>query len=77
MTVIRNALGNKALLELIVGAMSRAAERWRAVKVTDFEQRRMATIGAERNTEYEAQIGLNEPNPQEKRSDKLSGKSRT
>ena len=57
--------------------MSRAAERWRAVKITDFERRQMAAIRAELDKEYEAQIGLDKPNPKEKRSNNLSSNSRT
>ncbi len=32
-------LFEKAVLKLMFGAMIRAAERWRAMKVTDFERR--------------------------------------
>jgi len=39
-------------------AMTRAAERWRAVKITDFEQRQMAALRTELDHEYEAQTGL-------------------
>ena len=36
------------------GAMSRAAGRWRAVRISGFERRRMAAIRAEPDKEYEA-----------------------
>ena len=75
--IIPNAFGEKAVLKLMFGAMSRAAERWRAVKITDFERRQMAAVRAELDTEYEAQIGLDKTNPKEKRPDKLSSRSRT
>ncbi len=75
--IIPNAFGEKAVLKLMFGAMSRAAERWRAVKITDFERRQMAAVRAELDTEYEAQTGLDKPNPKEKRSNKLSSRSRT
>jgi hypothetical protein len=34
------------------GAMIRAAERWRAIKVTDFERRQMAAVRQELDQEY-------------------------
>ena len=40
------------------GAMIRAAERWRAVKVTEFERRQIAAIRQDLDQEYEARTGL-------------------
>ena len=40
------------------GAVIRAAERWWAIKVTDFERRQMADLRQEIDHEYEARIGL-------------------
>jgi hypothetical protein len=34
-----NAFGEKPVLKLMFGAMIRAAERWRAIKITTFERR--------------------------------------
>jgi transposase-like protein len=45
--IIPNAFGEKAVLKLMFAAMTRAAERWRAVKITDFERRQMAAVRAE------------------------------
>ena len=42
--IIANTFGEKAVLKLMFAAMTRAAERWRAVKVTDFERRQMAAL---------------------------------
>jgi hypothetical protein len=39
-------------------AMIRAAEHWRAIKITDFERRQMAAVKAELDHEYEARNGL-------------------
>ena len=39
-------------------AMTGAAERWRALKITDFERRQMAAPRAELDHEYEAENGL-------------------
>jgi hypothetical protein len=38
--------------------MIRAAERWRAIKITQFERRQMTALKKELNQEYEADIGL-------------------
>jgi len=40
------------------GAMIRAAERWRAIKVTEFERRQMTALRKELDQEYEAEVGL-------------------
>jgi hypothetical protein len=37
--IIPNAFGERPVLKLMFGALIRAAERWRAVKVTEFERR--------------------------------------
>ena len=42
----------------MIGAMIRAAERWRAIKVTDFERRQMEALRKEHENEYEIQNGL-------------------
>jgi hypothetical protein len=44
-------------LKLMFGALTRAAERWRSVKVTDFERRQIAAIRKELDAEYEPHIG--------------------
>jgi putative transposase len=41
------------------GALIRAAERWRSVKVTEFERRQMTAVRKELDQEYEAMVGLN------------------
>jgi putative transposase len=38
------------------GAMTRAADRWRAIKFTDFERRQIAAIRQDLNQEYQTQI---------------------
>jgi transposase-like protein len=59
--IIPNAFGEKAVLKLMFAAMTRAAERWRAIKITDFERRQMAALRQELDREYEAQSGLAKP----------------
>jgi hypothetical protein len=39
--IVPNGFGEKPALKLMFGAMIRAAERWRAIKLTDFERRRL------------------------------------
>jgi putative transposase len=40
--IIPNAFGERPVLKLMFGAMTRAADRWRAIKFTDFERRQIA-----------------------------------
>ena len=47
-----NAFGEKPAFKLMFGAMIRAAERWRAVKVTQFERRQMAALRQDLDQEY-------------------------
>jgi len=75
--IIPNAFGEKAVLKLMFGAMIRAAERWRAIKVTDFERRQMAALRTELDQEYEAQVGLTKQTSKAKPPTKISSSSRT
>ena len=38
--------------------MTRAAERWRSIKITEFERRQMAALRQELDHHYEASVGL-------------------
>ena len=42
--IIPNAFGEKPVFKLMFGAMIHAAERWRAIRVTDFERRQMEAV---------------------------------
>jgi hypothetical protein len=57
--IIPNAFGERAALKLMFGALVRAAERWRSVKVTEFERRQMTAVRKQLDEEYEAAVGLN------------------
>jgi hypothetical protein len=57
--------------------MTRAAERWRAVKITDFERRQMAALRQELDEEYEATIGLKKGASKAKPQTQLSSTSQT
>ena len=56
--IIPNAFGEKAVLNLMFGAVIRAAERWRAIRVCELERRQMRAVREELDHEYEAQNGL-------------------
>jgi putative transposase len=75
--IIPNAFGEKPVLKLMFGAMIRAAERWQAIKVTDFERRQMATVRCELDQEYEASSGLIRKSSDDASNAKLSSTSRT
>lgn len=57
--IIPNAFGEKPVLKLMFGALIRAAERWRAIRITDFERRQMIAVRQELDQEYEARDSLN------------------
>jgi transposase-like protein len=75
--IIPNAFGEKPVLKLMFGAMIRAAERWRAIRVTDFERRQMAVVRQELDQEYEARNGLAKQPSAGAAQSKLSSTSRT
>jgi len=56
--IIPNAFGERAVLKLMFGALIRAAERWKSIKVTEFERRQLSAVKKELDQEYETQVGL-------------------
>ncbi len=75
--IIPNAFGEKAVLKLMFGAMSRAAERWKAVKVTVFERRQMDAVRKELDQEYQAELELPEQASTEATPEKIPSRIRT
>ena len=75
--IIPNAFGEKPVLKLMFGAMIRAAERWRAVRITDFERRQMTAVRQELDQEYEARNGLDTKAAAKEPRQNLSSSSRT
>jgi transposase-like protein len=75
--IIPNAFGERAVLKLMFGALIRAAERWRSVKVSEFERRQMAAVRKELDQEYEATAGLGNQPTKGPSTVKLSSTSRT
>jgi hypothetical protein len=55
--IIPNAFGGYAVLKLMFGTLTHAAEHWRSAKITDFERRQMAVVRRELNEEREMQVG--------------------
>jgi hypothetical protein len=43
------------------GGMIRAADRWRAVKVTEFERHQLAAVRRDLDQEYKARTGRKSP----------------
>jgi putative transposase len=75
--IIPNAFGEKAVLKLMFGAMTRAAERWRSIRITEFERRQMAALRHELDHDYEAAVGLDPPRSKPAPATKIPSRSRT
>ena len=75
--IIPNVFGEKPVLKLMFGAMIGAAERWRAIRISDFERRQMVAIKEELDQEYQARNGLTSNPSANARHGKLSSTSRT
>ncbi len=75
--IIPNAWGEKPVLKLMFAAMIRAAERWKAIKVTEFERRQMAALKAELDQEYETRNGLVKTTSTDAKPRKISSRNRT
>ena len=77
MKIIPNAWGERAVLKLMFGAMIRASERWRSVRVTHFERLQMEALRKELDDEYRGRTG---PVPEAEAGvhpSKLSSRNRT
>jgi transposase-like protein len=75
--IIPNAFGEKAVLKLMFGAMIRAAERWRAINVTEFARRQMTALRKELDQEYEAEVGLDAKLSKDRAGQKIPSTART
>lgn len=75
--IIPNAFGERPVLKLMFGAMTRAAERWRSIRFTEFERRQIAAVRRDLDAEYET-ADTNQPASQQARSaSRISSNSRT
>jgi putative transposase len=52
--VIPHAFGERAVLKLMYAALIRAAERWRGIRITEFEQRQLKAIRDEIDKDFTA-----------------------
>jgi putative transposase len=52
--VIPHAFGERAVLKLVYAALIRAAERWRGIRITEFEQRQLKAIRDEIDQDFTA-----------------------
>ena len=52
--MIPHAFGERAVLKLIYAALIRAAERWRGIRLTEFEQRQLKAIREEIDKDFAA-----------------------
>ena len=75
--IIPNSFGEKPVLKLMFGAMIRAAERWRAIKFTDFERRQIAAVRQDLDEEYQAQIATPARSSAPQNPSRLSSTPRT
>ena len=75
--IIPNAFAEKAVLKLMFGAMIRAAERWRAIRVSELERRQMRAVREDLDRECEAANGLGPKASAPARQAKISSTSRT
>jgi transposase-like protein len=75
--IIPNAFGEKAVLKLMFGAMTRAAERWRSIRITEFERRQLAALRHELDHDYEAAVGLDTGRSGDSPAARIPSRSRT
>jgi putative transposase len=75
--IIQNAFGERAVLKLMFGTLIRAAERWKSIKVTDFECRQLSAIKNELDQEYEFHVTLNRKPSKAAAQTKISSGSQT
>jgi hypothetical protein len=59
------------------GALIRAAERWRSIRVTEFEQRQITAVRKELDQEYENHVDLKKQASKDATQAKLSSNLRT
>ena len=75
--IIPNAWGERPVLKLMFGAMTRAAERWRSIRFTDFERRQIVEVRKDLDAEYKASDTTSPASQQAPAIDRISSTSRT
>ena len=75
--IIPNAFEERPVLKLMFGAMTRAAERWRSIRFTDFERRQIAAVRTDLDAEYETADKTPSAPPTIRTASQISSSSRT
>jgi transposase-like protein len=75
--VIPHAFGERAVLKLMYAASIRAAERWRGIRITEFEQRQLNAIRAEFDADFAARTSPAASPSVTAHPTRLSSKNRT
>jgi putative transposase len=75
--IIPNAFGERAVLKLMFGALTRAAERWKSIKFSEFERRQLSAVEKELDQEYEAQVDLSRKSSKGAAQTKISSSTQT
>ena len=75
--IIPNAFGERAVLKLMFGALTRAAERWKSIKFSEFERRQLSAVEKELDQEYEAQVDLSRKSSKDAAQTKISSSAQT
>jgi putative transposase len=75
--IIPNAFGERAVLKLMFGALIRAAERWKSIRITEFERRQLSAVKKELDQEYETQVGLHRKSSKAAAHSKISSSAQT
>jgi putative transposase len=75
--VIPHAFGERAVLKLIYAALIRAAERWRGIRITQFEQRQLRALRHELDKDFATRTAPATAAPVTASSTCLSSKNRT
>jgi putative transposase len=75
--IIPHAFGERAVLKLMYAALIRAAERWRGIRITEFERRQLKAISEEIDKEFAARTAPATTTPTTASLTRLSSKDRT
>jgi transposase-like protein len=75
--IIPNAFGERAVLKLMFGALTRAADRWKSIKFSEFERRQLSAVEKELDQEYEAQVDLGRKSSKGAAQTKISSSAQT
>ena len=69
--------GERPVLKLMFGAMTRAAERWRSIRCTDFERRQIAAVRKDLDAEHETADTTPSAPPRVRPASQISSSFRT